>query len=302
MKGELRFEVLKANLHVYTDDREKLEADKENLLRALYSGYSRSLMFEEKSMTEREILVLYDELKPLKTKESRSRFKAVAKLREPIMNKLRKKYTDYVRRLFPAVMDDVVIGSSETSSSVVHASVGITGGLAKININDNCDDDNVNDEYDSDDNVVDGGGVDIEDCDAEDEDADDDDDEAQDEDDNKGKNETSGGKDVSGSVNEGRKRKNVDRLTTDPKLHAKRRASKKRFLSKSPTVRSEVASNDINFIYLDINEDVEVPDVPDVYVDEPIEFMKRIRREQYDDVIKVLKSHAVFATDAIRTP
>ena len=184
-RGELRFEVMQANLHFYNNDREKLEADKENLLKALYSGYSRSLMFENKSMTEREILVLYDDLKPLKTKESKARFKAVAKLREPIMNKLRKKYTDYVRRLFPAVMDDVIIRSSETSSSVVHASVGITGGLAKININDNCDDDdNVNDEYDSDDNVVDGGGVDNEDCDAEDEDADDDDDEAQDEDDN----------------------------------------------------------------------------------------------------------------------
>ncbi len=67
-------------------------------------------------------------------------------------------------------------------------------------------------------------------------------------------------------------------------------------------MRSEVRSNDIKFIYLDMSEDVEVPDVPDVDVDELIEFMKRIRREQYDDVIKVLKSHAVSATDAIRTP
>ena len=66
-RGELRFEVMQANLHFYNNDREKLEADKENLLKALYSGYSRSLMFENKSMTEREILVLYDDLKPLKT-------------------------------------------------------------------------------------------------------------------------------------------------------------------------------------------------------------------------------------------
>ena len=154
------------------------------------------------------------------------------------MNKLRKKYTDYVRRLFPAVMDDVIIRSSETSSSVVHASVGITGGLAKININDNCDDDdNVNDEYDSDDNVVHRGGVDNEDCDAEDEDA-------HDEDNNEDKNETTGGKDVSGSVNEGRKRKNVDRLTTDPQLHAKSRVSKKRFLSKSPSKRIQSHGRD----------------------------------------------------------
>jgi hypothetical protein len=106
--------------------------------------------------------------------------------------------------------------------------------------------------------VVDAGDVDNEDCDAEDQDVDDDED--QDEDENEGENETSGGKDVSGSDKEVRKRKNVDRLTTDPELHAKSGSSKKRYLSKSPSVRSEVASNEIKFIY------VEVPDVPEIYL------------------------------------
>ena len=159
--SELRFENLKANLHVYDNDRDTFFGDRDNLTVALYRGYNRMTMFGKKSMRECEVLSLYDAQQALKSKDQLTNYKALGKLRSPLMDKVRKRFTDYLNRLFPALVGvDIsvvasVVESSETTSSVVPSSVRITGGLANININVDCNnDDAVNDEYDSDDDDV----------------------------------------------------------------------------------------------------------------------------------------------------
>ena len=268
--SELRFENLKANLHVYDNDRDTFFGDRDNLTVALYRGYNRMTMFGKKSMRECEVLSLYDAQQALKSKDQLTNYKALGKLRSPLMDKVRKRFTDYLNRLFPALVGvDIsvvasVLESSETTSSVVPSSVRITGGLANININVDCNnDDAVNDEYDSDDddvpaeNVADDvsnddndDSVDEDDMDGEVEEESDDNDDSVDEDDK------DGGAEVVSVSRYGRKRNELDRLTSAPELYARNKSSKKRLLSKvsSPppaAASADATSDDIEFIYLD---------------------------------------------------
>ena len=288
--SELRFENLKANLHVYDNDRDTFFGDRDNLTVALYRGYNRMTMFGKKSMRECEVLSLYDAQQALKSKDQLTNYKALGKLRSPLMDKVRKRFTDYLNRLFPALVGvDIsvvasVLESSETTSSVVPSSVRITGGLANININVDCNnDDAVNDEYDSDDddvpaeNVADDvsnddndDSVDEDDMDGEVEEESDDNDDSVDEDDMDGEveeenddnddsvdeDDKDGGAEVVSVSRYGRKRNELDRLTSAPELYARNKSSKKRLLSKvsSPppaAASADATSDDIEFIYLD---------------------------------------------------
>jgi hypothetical protein len=102
----------------------------------------------------------------------------------------------------------------------------------------------------------------------------------------------------------GRRRKPVERFTTAAELYAKSRSSKKRHIGATDGVAGGTGamstgdwfpicehSTNVNFIYIDMSEDHFVHDVPDSFLKKI--FLKRIRPEQYDDVITLLESHAV---------
>lgn len=63
-----------------------------------------------------------------------------------------------------------------------------------------------------------------------------------------------------------------------------------------------MAVNDGDFIYLDLSNDEVAPVVPEDVTKKMNDFLKRVRPDQYDDVFKVLQSHAVSGTDANRSP
>ena len=205
MKSEDCFEILMSSLHLYKNDRSLMEKDKTNIIRVLYASYSKMVMVDGKSMKEGELLALYDSDRRLTVPERSSNYNSLRILRIRIYNKVRNKFNDYFTRLFPAVIDVVVTPSSETSSSVASASVGITAGLAQVNISDECvNDDDVNDEYDSDDDVDAARDVDVVA----------DEDENKEEDDDEDENENDG-EDVDENENQkknSRKRKPVDRI------------------------------------------------------------------------------------------
>ena len=100
----------------------------------------------------------------------------------------------------------------------------------------------------------------------------------------------------------GRKRKTWDRLTPAPGLCAKSGSSKKRILTKSPSILTNDSGNEIKFIYLDRSPDEVVPDIPEAIMNELKDILKRISPEKLDDVLEMLKSHAVHASDVNHNP
>jgi hypothetical protein len=284
--GKTLFEYLKQNLHLYDNDRVKFIDDRTNIERAMSKSCSLSVICDRRVMRESDVCALYDVQRALDRTQRCAFYKDLSAVRYKISNRIGHKFNDYVRRLFGEVESgsdtSAVIGISQSSSSVVPSGATITsntGGPADclgdlLNLSIASGDSDAEDRISSS-TVVVGGRSSVADA------------------------------EIDPSAH-GRKRKQVERFTTAPELHAKSGSAKKRHIGATVGVAGGTAamstgdsspigedSTDVKFIYIDTSEDQFIHDVPDAFLEKLKVFLKRIRPEQYDDVITLLESHAV---------
>jgi hypothetical protein len=291
--GKTLFEYLKQNLHLYDNDRVKFIDDRTNIERAMSKSCSLSVICDRRVMRESDVCALYDVQRALDRTQRCAFYKDLSAVRYKISNRIGHKFNDYVRRLFGEVESgsdtSAVIGISQSSSSVVPSGATITsntGGPADclgdlLNLSIASGDSDAEDRISSS-TVVVGGCAD-----------------------SLGGRSSVADAEIDPSAH-GRKRKQVERFTTAPELHAKSGSAKKRHIGATVGVAGGTAamstgdsspigedSTDVKFISIDTSEDQFIHDVPDAFLEKLKVFLKRIRPEQYDDVITLLESHAV---------
>lgn len=278
--GQIRFEYLKLNLHLYNFDREIFVKDRAQIEAALSKGYMSAVRYEGKSILECDVVALYDMQRKLKPSDRCVNYKDLCRLRLPISNKVKKKFMDYVERLFPRVEEECPSGSSNGVSSM-----SIADEIGELNIAETRNSADVV-EYDSDldTNLI----------------------------------ANEGEKDSESSLLSGRKRKQVEHFVSESFGVAKIKSFKK-ILPKNADIEDAVdeededdededqeegesgdeikktINNDVKFIYIDISEEAPASPIPAKVINELKDFLKRISPDQYGDVIKLLKSHAVDA-------
>jgi hypothetical protein len=291
--GKTLFEYLKQNLHLYDNDRVKFIADRTNIERAMSKSCSLSVICDSRVMRESDVYALYDVQRALNKTQRCAFYKDLSAVRYRISNRVGHKFNDYVRRLFgevePISDTSAVTGTSQSTSSVTHSGATTTSNTGSpadclgdlLNLSLGSGDSDAEDRISSSTIIV-GGSADS----------------------------LGGHSDVADAEVDpcahGRKRKQVERFTTAPELCAKSGSSKKRHTGATVTVAGGTGamstgdsspigedSTDVKFIYIDTSEDQLLQDVPDYFLDKLKVFLKRIRPEQYDDVISLLESHAV---------
>jgi hypothetical protein len=244
-------------------------------------------------MRESDVYALYDVQRALNRTQRCAFYKDLSAVRYKISNRIGHKFNDYVRRLFGEVESvsdtSAVNGISQSSSSVIPSgatTTSNTGGPADclgdlLNLSLGSGDSDAKDCISSS-TVVVGGCAD-----------------------SLGGRSSVADAEIDPSAH-GRKRKQVERFTTAPELQAKSGSAKKRHIGATVGVAGGTGamstgdsspigedSTDVKFISIDTSEDQFIHDVPDAFLEKLKVFLKRIRPEQYDDVITLLESHAV---------